>query len=324
MSGLPNAKQIEEWNGEKGKRWLEEYERVEWQLIPFGRRAMDQAALRTGERVLDIGCGSGETTLELARRVGPSGAAIGVDISRLLLDSARELARQAELPNVSFQEADAQTYPFAPASFDVVFSRFGVMFFENPDAAFRNLKAALRPGGRLSFVCWRSLQESEFFALPMAAALRRVPPPAPIDPDAPGPGAFANPDRMRGVLSRSGFTDIVIEPLDEKVGGWTLDETVETLTRMGPASALIGGAPQEVQQAIAADVREALKPLRDRVPQRRRLARERALLVPACGRPAFVPVIPRKRESSAVYPSSAAVLWIPACAGMTLLDDWRV
>ena len=258
---LANAKQIEEWNGERGKRWLDQYAFVDRQLIAFGRRAMDQSALRPGERVLDIGCGTGETTLELARRVGPAGSALGVDISRLLLDSARDLARKAQAPNVSFEEGDAQTYRFAPASFDLVFSRFGVMFFEDSDVAFRNLKAALRPGGRVVFVCWRSLQESEFFAIPMAAAFRRLPPPAPMDPDAPGPGAFANPDRVRGILSRSGFTEIAIDPIDEKVGGSSLDETVGTLTRMGPAAALIGGAPPEVQQLIVADVRAALKPL---------------------------------------------------------------
>ncbi len=259
---LPNAVQIEEWSGERGKRWLDQYVIVGRQIAAFGRRAMDQAGIMVGERVVDIGCGNGETTVELARRVGPAGAVVGVDISGILLDSARDLARKAGLSNLTFEEADAQTRAFAPASFDLVFSRFGVMFFENPDAAFHNLRTALQPGGRLSFVCWRALQESEFFSIPIAAAFRRVPPPAPIDPDAPGPGAFANPDRVRGVLSRSGFTEIVIDPLDEKVGGSTLDETVETLLRMeGPASAVIGGAPQEVQQLIETDIRAALKPL---------------------------------------------------------------
>lgn len=258
---LPNAKQIEEWNGARGKRWLEEYAVVDRQLIAFGRRAMDHAAIQPGEQILDIGCGSGETTLELARRVGPTGSAVGVDISRLLLESASDLARESQAPNVSFEEGDAQTYAFALGNTDLVFSRFGVMFFENPDAAFRNLKAALRPGGRLTFVCWRSLPESEFFAIPMAAALKLVAPPAPIDPDAPGPVAFANPDRVRGILSRSGFTEIAIDPLDEKVGGASLDETVKTLTRMGPASALISSAPPEIQQAIAEDVRATVQPL---------------------------------------------------------------
>jgi len=267
---LPNAKQIEEWNGERGKRWLDQYALVDRQLVAFGGRAMDRAALRPGERVLDIGCGTGETTLDLARRVGPAGAALGVDISRLLLERARDLARNVELPNLTFEEADAQTYPFAPASVDLVFSRFGVMFFDDPDAAFRNLKAALRPAGRAIFVCWRSLEESEFFAIPIAAALRRVPPPAAMDPDAPGPAAFANRDRVRGILSRAGFPDIAIDPLDEKVGGSTLDQTVETLTRMGPASALIGSAPPEVQQLIAAQGgAEALgKTGRESIPRR--------------------------------------------------------
>ena len=258
---LPNAKQIEEWNGARGKRWLEEYAVVDRQLVAFGRRAMDHAVIRAGERVLDIGCGSGETTLELAGRVAPTGSAVGVDISRLLLDSARDLAQKAQAPNVSFEQGDAQIYPFAPGSFDLIFSRFGVMFFDDPDTAFRNLKGALRPGGRLTFVCWRSLPESEFFAIPMTAALKRVAPPAPIDPEAPGPVAFANPDRVRGILSRSGFTEIALDPLDEKVGGASLDDTIVTLTRMGPASALISGAPPEIQQAIAEDVRATLKPL---------------------------------------------------------------
>jgi SAM-dependent methyltransferase len=262
MNGrLANAKQIEEWNGAKGERWLEEFAVVDRELVAFGRRAMDQAAIRAGERLLDIGCGTGETTVELAQRAGTTGSALGVDVSRLLLERARDLARKAQATNVSFEEGDAQTYAFAPASFDLVFSRFGVMFFEDSDAAFRNLKAALRPGGRLTFVCWRSLQESEFFAIPMAAALKRLPPPAPVDPDAPGPGAFANPDRVHGILSRAGFTEIAIDPIDEKVGGSTLDRTVETLTRMGPATALISAAPPEVQEAIVADVRAALKPL---------------------------------------------------------------
>ena len=257
----PNAKQIEEWNGERGACWLEQQHALERQVAPFGNRAMDRAAIRQGERALDVGCGCGGTALEIARRVGPAGFVLGMDISRILLESAREAARRGELPNVRFEEADAQTHLFAPASFDLVFSRFGVMFFEDSVAAFRNLRMALRPDGRLAFVCWRALQESEFFAIPMAAALRRLPPPPPADPDAPGPTAFANPDRVRSILSQSGFTDIVINSLDEKVGGLTLEQTAEMLVRLGPASRLISGAASEMRDLIGEDVKTALAPL---------------------------------------------------------------
>jgi SAM-dependent methyltransferase len=258
---FPNATQIEEWNGDRGKCWLEQHEALERQVVAFGNRAMDRAAIRQGERALDIGCGCGETTLEMSRRVGPAGFALGVDISRILLESAREAARQAELPNLRFEEGDAQTYAFEPASFDLIFSRFGVMFFEDPVAAFRNLRIALRSDGRLIFVCWRTLKESEFFAIPMEAALRRLPPPAPTDPNAPGPTAFANPDRVRDILSQSGFKEIVIDPIDEKVGGLTLERTAAMLVRLGPASRLMSGAPQEIRDLISADVKAALAPL---------------------------------------------------------------
>jgi ubiquinone/menaquinone biosynthesis C-methylase UbiE len=136
-------------NSATGRRWLERYEAVDGQIAPFGLRAMGAADVRPGERVLDVGCGCGETSLELARRVGASGSVTGVDISRLLIETSRQLADRLKVSNVRFEAADAETVPLPTQSFDLVFSGFGVMFFDDPEAAFRNLRNALRPGGRL-------------------------------------------------------------------------------------------------------------------------------------------------------------------------------
>ena len=254
----PNANQQKEWNNGTGRRWLERHEAVDRQLAPFGRRAMDCADIGAGQRVLDVGCGCGETTLELARRVGAGGFVTGIDISRLLIERARQLAGESRLANIRFEEADAQTIPFPPQSFDVVFSRFGIMFFDEPDAAFANLRAALRPGGRLSFVCWPAPRENQFITIPVAAAARHITPPEPGDPDAPGPFAFAEPERVRRILSRAGFSDIETERVIEKVGGGTLDETANLLAEVGPLNSILDSIDEQTRRAIVADIRAAL------------------------------------------------------------------
>lgn len=162
---------------------------------------------------------------------------MGVDISRPLLDVARRLAGEAGLVNVAFEEADAQTFPLAAESFDPVFSRFGVMFFDDPEAAFRNFRPALRPGGPLTFVCWPAPHENLFVTMPVAAASKHIDLPAPREPNAPGPFAFADSTRLRHILSRSGFSEIEIDRLNEKVRGSALDETSELLLGIGPSTA---------------------------------------------------------------------------------------
>jgi SAM-dependent methyltransferase len=254
----PNANQHKERNNATGRRWLERHEAVDRQLAPFGRRAMDCADIRAGQRVLDVGCGCGETTLELARRVGAGGFVTGIDISRLLIERARQLAGESRLANIRFEEADAQTFPFPPQSFDAVFSRFGIMFFDDPDAAFANLRAALRPGGRLSFVCWPAPRENQFIMIPVAAAARHITLPEPGDPDAPGPFAFAEPERVRRILSRAGFSDIETERVIEKVGGGTLDETANLLAEVGPLNSILDSIDEQTRRAIVADIRAAL------------------------------------------------------------------
>ncbi|HEY8572603.1 class I SAM-dependent methyltransferase [Phenylobacterium sp.] len=253
MSEAPNAAQVAYWNESAGPVWAQSQAALDRQLAPLGRAGMAVLAPGPGERILDVGCGAGETTLELKAAVGPGGAATGVDISRPLLKISR---RRAEgLSGVEFVEADAQTHPFEPGAFDAVFSRFGVMFFADPQAAFGNIRRAMRPGGRLAFVCWRPPTENPVMTLPMVAALPLLPqPPQPPEPGAPGPFAFADPERPRSILEAAGFQDIAIAPHDEKVGGGDVEATTELAMKIGPLGAQIREHPH-----LAAAVREAVR-----------------------------------------------------------------
>ena len=254
-----NADQITYWNATAGGIWTAQQERLDRQLEPLGRRARQALAPQPGERVLDIGCGAGQTTLELAAAVAPAGAVLGVDISQPLLELARR--RGADVAGVSFQEADAQTFDFEPASFDAAFSRFGVMFFADPVAAFHNIARALKPGGRLAFVCWRTPQENVFMSLPLAAAASRLPPPAtPAPPPATqGPFAFADPDHVRDILGRAGFTGVELTPHDQKIGSGDLETTLEIALQIGPLGAMLREFPDR-REAVVGAVREALAP----------------------------------------------------------------
>ena len=258
-----NADQIRYWN-ESGAKWVALHDAIDLQIRPLGLRAMDRAALHAGDRALDVGCGCGATTIELARRVAPGGSVTGIDISAVMLDEARRRAAAIGAA-AQFMLADAQTYAFAPASVDVVFSRFGVMFFVNPTAAFANLRRALRPEGRLAFVCWRSLPENPWMFVPLGAALQVVPPPLPTPaPDAPGPFAFADPNRVRGILDGAGYRDVQLDAVDDELivgGGAGLDETVAFMLQMGPTGILLRAANDPSLEArVAAAVREALVP----------------------------------------------------------------
>ncbi len=259
----PNAEQITYWNDTAGPKWVALDEVLDGQIHAIGEAAMDRLALAAGERVLDVGCGTGRTSLELGRRVGPGGRVTGVDISAPMLGRARERARAAGADNVTFVGADAQTHGFEPASLDAAFSRFGVMFFADPVAAFTNLHGAIRAGGRLAFACWRALPENPWMAVPVMAAAQHVTLPLPASPDAPGPFAFADADRVRSILERAGFADVACA--DHRatltVGGrGSLDQAVGFMMQMGPAAAAMREATPAQRETVAAAVRDALAP----------------------------------------------------------------
>jgi SAM-dependent methyltransferase len=257
----PNAEQVKYWN-EQGEKWVALQEVVDGQIGPLGERLMDEVAIASGECVLDVGCGCGATTLELARRVAPTGAVVGIDISMPMLARAEERARAADVTNVRFTLGDAQMHAFDAGAFDVVFSRFGIMFFTHPDAAFANLRGALRCGGRLGFICWRSLQENPWLLVPLMAVAQHVPLPDPPAPGAPGPFALADGTRVRDLLTRAGFHAIAIEPFSDTigVGGGDLDRAVEIMLQLGPAGAALRQASTEPHRALVASVRAALAP----------------------------------------------------------------
>lgn len=252
-SPTPQADPRLYWNGPAGLRWVSEQAVLDRMLEPFGRATLARAAVATGERIIDVGCGCGTTTLLLAQATGPTGAVTGVDISAPMIAVAREALRG--LPHVQLVEADATTLRLdAPA--DLLFSRFGVMFFPDPAAAFANLVSLLRPGGRLAFVCWRPLAENAWASVPFVAANRVVGNATPLDASGPGPFSFADPGIVRGLLEGAGLTDVALEGFDHGVVlGESLDEAVEHALFAGPAARLLADA----DAATRARAREAVR-----------------------------------------------------------------
>jgi SAM-dependent methyltransferase len=246
----PNTAQAEAWNGDQGRHWAVNAERQDQMFAEYARLVLDAAQAGGGDRVLDIGCGAGGTTLEAARRV-PGGRALGADLSDLLVAEASRRAERTGLGNVAFTRADAQVHPFPSGAFDVVISRFGVMFFDDPAAAWANIGRALRPGGRLAFCCWQEEAATDFFAVPRAAVAPRVVPlPPPADPDAPGPMALARPERIRSLLGPAGFTDVEVSPATVSLlVGRDPDDAARYITGMGPARALLSDVPAETKEA---------------------------------------------------------------------------
>lgn len=257
MSTTANADQIAYWNEQVGDTWASLQERMDAQLAPLGSAAIEALALCPGERVLDIGCGSGATTLQIAQVLGATGEAVGLDISRPMLAVAKSRPRPTDAAPVNFVEVDAQTGALPGPAFDAAFSRFGVMFFNDPVAAFRNIHAALKPGGRLAFVCWRPQPENPMFTAPMAAALKRLPAPPPADPLAPGPFAFADPERVRRILEEAGWSAIQIAPHDQPISPGTLEQAMTIAFQIGPLGAMLREHPDK-RDAVVEDVRTAI------------------------------------------------------------------
>ncbi len=247
--------QSEYWNGPAADRWISAREVMDRSMASITRVALERAAPRPGEQVLDVGCGCGTTTLMLARQVGPDGRTVGVDVSAPMIEVAR--GRAGDAP-VEFVVADAGAAPFSP-TFDLVFSRFGVMFFADPAAAFRNLCAALAPLGRMTFICWRALRDNPWAAAPLMAARDLLPPMEAPDPTAPGPFAFADGERLRGILAAAGFSSIEISPHDDHIfTGATVEEATEHAMTIGPLSRAIAALPDAVREAVRPRVAEVV------------------------------------------------------------------
>jgi SAM-dependent methyltransferase len=251
------ADQAAFWNGKGGQMWLAAYDRIQRSLAPYSEAALSAAAAKPGEKVLDTGCGTGTTTGRLAASVGPAGHVLGVDISEPLIAAARG----QRLVNATFAVSDAAIYPFEPAMFDLVFSRFGVMFFADPIVAFKNLQRALKPTGRLVFVCWRKPEENPWGSVPMRAAAPHLPPMERPGPEDPGQYAFADPARVERILKAAGFGAPTFRKLDEmNFMGRDVADVLDNLGKFGPLARLFGEATAEqganARQAIA----EALAP----------------------------------------------------------------
>jgi SAM-dependent methyltransferase len=256
-----NTDQIAYWNGPNGQRWTDRQAEQDVLLAPISKALIDRAAAKAGDRVIDVGCGCGSTSIALAGQVAPSGFVLGIDISGPMLARARELAPKGA--PVDFVLADATVYPFDPQGFDLLVSRFGVMFFAEPAVSFANLRRALRASGRVAFACWREPRENPWMMAPLQAIYQHVPKLPPQAPEDPGPFAFASEERVNRILGEAGYKAIEMEPvalsLDIAVGRG-LDAAVQAALQIGPGSRALDGHPPETRAAAAKSVKEMLTP----------------------------------------------------------------
>ena len=253
-----NAAQQEYWNSVAGPRWVGLAGYVEKRVERVNDLLLARSVVTPGEKVLEVGCGTGAATVPLAEAVGGTGEVVGIDISEPMA-AARERISQSGLRNITLLRADAQVRAFEPNRFDLIASRFGVMFFADPVAAFRNLLGAMRPGGRLCFACWAPLGENRHWLIPYDVALRHLGPPAPKPPHAPGPLAFADPEYVRSILERAGYRDVEIRRETPEIIGASPQEEAEHACIMGPSGRLIEEKkPQErVRELIKQEMTEA-------------------------------------------------------------------
>jgi SAM-dependent methyltransferase len=256
-----NADQAAYWNGPGGRHWTDRQALQDAVLAPVSDALFSFAAIAAGERALDIGCGCGATTLEIAARVGDHGHALGVDVSEPMLARARQRA-PAGAP-ATFIAADATVYPFEPGAADLLFSRFGVMFFADPALSFANMRKGMRPGGRVAFACWREPRKNPWLMLPLQEAYKYAPRLPELGPEDPGAFSFASEQRVHRLLTEAGFSSVNMRPVDlflDLAVGRGLDAAVEGALEIGPASRALEGQSPETKAAAAAAIRAALAP----------------------------------------------------------------
>jgi SAM-dependent methyltransferase len=254
-----NAEMGRYWNEVAGPRWVGRQAMQEARNVEMLAMLLDAAGAKPGERVLDIGCGTGVTTQPYAEAVGPSGHVTAADIAQPMLDAARRRIDAAGLRNVTLLLADAQVHPFPPAAFDLLTSRCGLMFFADPYAAFANLIKALRPGGRLCAAVWAGLAENVHWKIPFDIAVRHLGPPAPQPAHAPGPHVFGDRDYLRDILTSAGFADIAIAPKDFHIRGETAAGMAEHVGMFGAVQRLMDekAADEATRRTIVKDTEAA-------------------------------------------------------------------
>lgn len=251
---MNNEAQIEYWNGPAGQKWVDQSARLDAMLAPYAEKVLQAANISGDERALDIGCGAGSLTIAASAQGKPEIGAVGIDVSAPLLELAKARAAAAG-SSATFERSDASEFA-ADAPFDLMISRFGVMFFQDPVAAFAHIRAQIPPGGRMAFMCWRALTENDWAFAPLQAALPLLnEAPEPGDPDAPGPFAFADKDRVSRILDHSGWQSVSIEPFSPPIQlpGDDLESSTKFMLQLGPLSRLIasqGLAPEPIEAAL--------------------------------------------------------------------------
>ena len=254
----PNPRGAEHWSGTTGDAWVSQQAVISDQFTSVTSVSLSAAAAKQDEHVVDIGCGNGDTLLEFAKVVGPSGSVLGVDVSVPMLGLAKQRAAAAGYSNVACALADAMTYAFEPRWADLVYSRFGLNFFDDPVRAFANIRSGMKPDARLVFVTYRPMPESPWFRVPIEAARSHLPSQPPADPLAPGLFSFARAERVREILSEAGFRELTLKATDVPIHGKNVERSMAFLTQAGPLAAMFEKGSEEQRTRATEAVRDAL------------------------------------------------------------------
>jgi SAM-dependent methyltransferase len=262
-----NIREDKYWNSAAGQKWVDFQDEMDSLLEIVKDQLLAKTDIKPGEDILDIGCGTGATTRHAAALTGPDGSVLGVDISALLLDCARNVAADPGAASINYLLADGQTHDFVANSLDLLLSRFGVMFFNDPVTAFSNMAKALKPGGRVCFVSWSDMNENPWFRIPRDAAIDRLGAIPPGDPHAPGPMAFADLDRVSGILRKAGLQDVTAS--NEKTNLFykgNREAATYLACNVGPVKRVVnekGGSPEDldaISQKIGAELQNFVVP----------------------------------------------------------------
>jgi SAM-dependent methyltransferase len=253
QAASPNTREVEYWNSAHTRAWAEEHEAIDRLFAGLTQVALNLAAPQLGERVLDIGCGSGTTVLELASRVGPSGYVLGADVSKPSVEKARERIAAAGVRQAEIILCDVSTHTFPANSFDLVFSRFGVMFFAEPVATFTNIRKAMKPEGRLALAVFRTPQENTWATAALAAVRHMLPPITPPGLEEPGQFSWADAARVHRILESAGFQDVSLTPHDPAMplaarGGAA--EAASFMCRVGPVVRALTDASEQRRKEV--------------------------------------------------------------------------